>query len=342
MCDIVCRGKRGGLSNLFRALIVALCGFLMVLPHAGHAEGTAGDQAGGNAGGNDSAAEKPAESQATAEGAALRLAFGDFPPYVFRDENGARTGFSVELSQWLAQELGLPLEFVDTTTTKEFVQVLTEGRATLFTGIAQLPMFKDTMGFSDPVATETLRLMVLPETEARIAETGLTGLQIGVIPPAVGSHIDTLREDNALVEFAKPDEAVMALLTAQVDGVVAPNPTLFNRARTGGFDNRVSFVNPPLREIERFVALHNDQAALMPQINAALAAMAQDGRLDSLRAKYFIDLPEPQPEVLRVAAAHSPPWMVIEGGGGLWICSRHHAGACRAFRGGDHLCAHHA
>lgn len=244
----------------------------------------------------------------------LKIAFGVFPPYAYFDETGARVGFSVDLADAIGDEIGVAVRFVEFGDAASFVRGLTTGAAEAFPGIARLPVLEGAAEFSDPVAAETLRLMVPAAAPSAEADAALEGLRIGIVPPAVGSHIEALRAANTVTEFASPDGAVMALLAGELDGVLAPNPTLFARARAAEFDGKIKFRDPPVREIDRVVALHESRADLMPAINAAIARMTADGRLAALRAKYFIDLPKPAPARLRVAVAHSPPWVSIEAG----------------------------
>lgn len=248
---------------------------------------------------------------------ALSVAFGVFPPYSYFDAKGGRTGFSVELAEALGQEIGIAIEYADFESARAFVQALNNGTADMFPGIAQLPALQDNIAFSDPVATEVLRLMTTTAQRDGILADSLEGLRIGVIPPAVGSEIDALMAVNTAVAFATPDAALMALLAGELDGILAPNPTLFLRARNVGFDSHVSFLDPPVRTIQRFVAVHQSRADLMPAINQAIARMQSDGRLAALRAKYFIDLPPPPPAVLTVGVPHIPPHMIVQEDGGF-------------------------
>ena len=258
-----------------------------------------------------------AQQQTRPDQQALIVAFGVFPPYSFFDASGRRTGFSVDLAEAIGEEIGVPIEYTEFENSKDFVLGLVNGSAQIFPGIARLPALTDGVVFSDQIATESLRLMTKTQNPDRAAAAQLTGLRIGIVPPAIGSHIEALRAANTVSEFTTPDAAIMALLGDELDGVLAPNPTLFARARGVGVDNRISFLEPPVRMIERFVALHNSREDLLPAINEAIARLTADGTLAALRAKYFIDLPDPAPEELSVGVPHLPPHWIVEKDGGF-------------------------
>lgn len=250
------------------------------------------------------------QSTSVSDAAPLVVAFGQFPPYAYFDETGARTGFSVELAEALGQEIGVDIEYADFSETRAFVQALISGEAQMFPGIARLPVLEQAMVFSDQVATETLRLMTRAD-RLDLLGAPLEELRIGIIPPAVGSHVETLRAKNTLMEFPSPDGAIVALLAGDVDGVLAPNPTLVARTRAAGVDGRVKFLDSSVQDVDRFVALHQSRADLMPALNAAIERLEADGRLAALRMKYTITLPEPVPDVLTVGLSLFPPYKII-------------------------------
>ncbi|GLO69126.1 hypothetical protein MACH17_06430 [Phaeobacter inhibens] len=245
----------------------------------------------------------------------LRIGFLSVPPFAQRDSQGQETGFLVELAQDLATELGTSITLVPVTSSRDFVQAQAEGRTDLIAGIAQLPALRNSNLFSTPISRETLRPMMRTDTVQGYSTATLSGLRVGIVPPAVGSEQEAFLARNTTVNFTTPEAAVMALLSHRVDAVLIPEPVAFNIAKLASVDGRVSFLNPPLRQFDRFVALHESRADLMPDIEAALDRMKQDRRLDALLLKYFLDIPLPAPDVLRVGVYPSPPYQVINADG---------------------------
>ncbi|KII11401.1 transporter substrate-binding domain-containing protein [Phaeobacter sp. S60] len=247
--------------------------------------------------------------------APLRIGFLSVPPFAQRNIQGEETGFLVELAQQLATELGTSITLVPVTSSREFVQAQVEGRTDLIAGIAQLPALRDSNLFSTPISRETLRPMVRIDMALSQSTATMSGARVGVVPPAVGSDQEAFLARNTTVNFSTPEAAVLALLSKTVDAVMIPEPVAFNIAKSAGVDNRIRFLNPPLREFGRYIALHRSRADLMPKIELALRRMRQDRRLDDLLLKYFLDIPLPVPEVLRVGVRHAPPYQLIDADG---------------------------
>ncbi|MEO1613150.1 MAG: transporter substrate-binding domain-containing protein [Pseudomonadota bacterium] len=202
----------------------------------------------------------------------LVVPFAQFPPFLFLDEDGDRTGFIVDLAEMLGSEIAVPIEYLDVPNAREGVAAQASGGSQLLPGVLKLPQLRATSLFSREVAADVLRPAVLA-SNAELIELGmLNGKRVAVVPPVIGSA-DPVLDQNISVEFASPQEAVIALLAAKVDAVLLPPPVVYGIAREAGFDGRIAFIGDPLQSATRHIALHESRASLMPAINAAVARM---------------------------------------------------------------------
>lgn len=246
----------------------------------------------------------------------LVVPFAEFPPFLYLDDTGERTGFIAMLALEIGEEIGVPITFLDVAGPREWIAAQASGRAQLIPGVVQLPLLAETSLFSDQVATDTLRPAVLSTNQALIELGVLTDQRVGVVPPSIGSDEPVLAQ-NRPSTYDSAHAAILHLLTGQVDALLIPPPVVLELARDANLDGRIAFIGPPLREETRHVALHESRAELLPVINAAIARMEADGRLEALRLRYNITVPPPPPEVLRVGVAHLPPLSIIAEDGGV-------------------------
>lgn len=246
----------------------------------------------------------------------LVVSFIPISPFAFETETGEKTGFLIELARAIGAEIGVEVVLRDVVDSRAFVALQAGGDTQMIAGVARLPPLQATNVFSDPVAVETLRLVVASDSAAAFAGE-VTGRRIGVMPPAVGSQVEELLSQNTVTDFVTPQAAVMALISGEVDGILLPNPAAVSISRRAGVDDRIRFAGPVLREVERVIALHESRADLLPAVNAAIAQMEADGRLADLRRRYFLEIPASQPEELTVGIAHSPPYAVVAEDGGV-------------------------
>ena len=159
-----------------------------------------------------------------------------------------------------------------------------------------------------------MRPAVLVSRQSELGVRALEGRRIGIVPPAMGSD-EPLLDRNTPVAYQTAQAAVMELLSGQVDAVLLPSTTVFASTRDAGLDGRITFIDPPLRNVTRHVALHDSRAELLEPINAAIDALKADGRLKGLRLRHGIDVPPPPPDVLTVGVAEFPPYNIYKDDG---------------------------
>ncbi|WP_227270788.1 transporter substrate-binding domain-containing protein [Roseobacter weihaiensis] len=245
----------------------------------------------------------------------LVVSFLPIPPFAENGPDGERAGFLVDLAGLIGSEIGIPIEYLDVRTSQEFVEAQASGKSDMIAGVAALPALVASNVFSEPVATERLRFSVLEERAAEFAEQPVTGQRIGIVPPAVGSEIRSLFETNERIEFQSPEAAVMGLLTGTADALLVPEPAVYSIARKSRVDGRIRFAGEPLRQVERFIALHQSRAGLIGPVNAAIQRIKDDGRLNALLLRYSIIVPPPAPAVLKVGVFDLPPHMMLDADG---------------------------
>ncbi len=248
--------------------------------------------------------------------APLRVAVAEFPPFLFRDAEGAPSGFMAELAELIASEIGAEIEYFDVANSREFVEAQTTGRSDLIAGVIQLPPLSESSLFSDVVAVERLFPAILSDNQNLIEQGTLEGQRVATVPPSVGSEHPILAQ-NRPVEYETPQAAIMDLLAGKVDATLLPSPVVYRLAHDARLDGRINFLGTPLQETTRHVALHESRAELLTPINEAIARIEADGRLKSLRQSYNIVLPPPVPDVLTVAIAHTPPLAIVGDDGSL-------------------------
>lgn len=245
----------------------------------------------------------------------LVVPFSQAPPLMRITPDAAHEGFAADLVEIIAERLGFTVEYRDFVTTGEFIGAFTSGEADIFAGIARLPPLAETFLFSDPVASETLRFVVLEENAAAFEGGVVEGRTIGVVPPALGSGERAVLDVNTVVEFESGQAAVMGLLTRQVEALLIPNPIAYSITQSAGTAGRIRFVGEPLRVTERVIAVHRDRSELLAPINEIIAELEADGTLAALRRTHLINIPAPPPDRLTVAIVDLPPYGIIAADG---------------------------
>ncbi|WP_420003029.1 transporter substrate-binding domain-containing protein [Arenibacterium sp. LLYu02] len=238
----------------------------------------------------------------------LVVPWTEAPPLMGRDDEGNPEGFSIDLARALAEILGRELEFKFYNSIPEVVAAQNQGEAQLLSGVATGPALEPNNLVSDPVARVQIRLGVPVENMAHFSGDQLEASRIAVVPPTLGSD-PALLPGATLVPFTTPESALLSVLNGANDAIAYPVSALFSMMRAARLDGRLGFVGGPILDSTRHVILHKSQADLLPEINAAIADLEANGKLEDLRIRYLMNIPEPVPEVLTVGIHRVPPFV---------------------------------
>ncbi len=230
------------------------------------------------------------------------------PPLMGKDDEGNPTGFSIDLARAVAEILGRDIEFRYFEGIPEVVAAQNRGEATLLAGVATGPALEPNTLASSPVAKVQVRLGVPVEQIGGIPTESVEGLRVAVVPPTLGSD-PALLPGAILVPFKTPEAALLSVLSGANDAISYPVSALFSMMRATRLDGRIGFVGAPLLESTRHVILHKSEAALLPELNAALAQLEESGKLEVLRLRYLMNIPDPVPELLTVGIHRVPPFV---------------------------------
>jgi len=238
------------------------------------------------------------------------MPWGIVPPLLMRGADGAPTGFAIELAQLVAEEVGFELEFKFYGPIPDIAAAQASGETDMLVAVGMGPVFQNTNVASRPISEVQIRLAIPVENAESFDPDSLDGVRIGAVPPTIAANPD-LFPAATLVELPGPEEALIALLSGDIDAVSYPVHVLFAMTRKTRLDGRIAFVGEPLATIERVIILHQSRAELLEPVNAALDKLEADGTLDRLRSKYLISNPAPVPDVLTVGVHHVPPFVDV-------------------------------
>ena len=271
------------IEKLIKLFLLALCLFLSALPQCVRAQDS-----------------KP-----------LLIPFTPVPPFMQYDRDGKRTGYFVELAELITSEINRPIKFVDADNMRQVTAMQMSGQTDMLAGVVSTTALSQSNLLSSTVASEPLRLAVLAKNAKQVSKTKeIAGWRIGIVPPASG-YDQSILTPNTPVRYDSAKSALVDLLLGNLDALLLPNPYLYRLTRSAGVDDLIVFLNTPVSETTRVVALHKKNEALIDPINQAIAKLSADGRLQELKRKYLTDAPAPPPTTLKVAVAHIPPYMEI-------------------------------
>ena len=228
----------------------------------------------------ESAAESKAEGAASVKtvsaGKLIMATNAEFPPYEYHEGNEIK-GIDVEICRAVAKKLGLELQIEDVAF-DAIIPEVASGKADLAAaGMTVTEDRKQNMDFS-------IQLILVQENSTIAGKEDLTGKKIGV---QLGTTSDLFSTEDfgedAVVRYSKSMEAVQALSQGKIDAVIVDSQTA------------KEFVNE-VKGIKALDSSYSDEAyaigvkkgntELLNAVNAALAELKSEGKLDEIVTKY--------------------------------------------------------
>lgn len=206
----------------------------------------------------------------------------EFPPYEYY-EGEEIVGIDAEIAAAVAGELGMELKIEDMAF-DSIIAAVTSGKADIgAAGMTVTPEREESVSFTDTYARAT-QVIIVKEGSEVASPDDLVGKTVGV---QLGTTGDIYAEDieNATVErYNKGFEAVQALTQDKIDAVVIDGePAKEFVADAEG----LKILDEAFTEEEYAIAVAKDNEELLNQINDALAALKESGKLDEIVAKYI-------------------------------------------------------
>lgn len=221
----------------------------------------------------------------------------DYPPFNYRDEDGALTGFNVDLARAICKELEVPCE-VNTIDWSKLVGSLNNDEAdAVIASLAITPKTILQVDFTNSYYATPAKFVTLKTSRLKdITPTGMSGYKIAVVKDtAHEAYLRNFFSDSKIMTFATTDEARAAMREGKADALFGDAVSLMfwiNGQDSGGC---CQFRGGGYHEAEYFgegvgIAVAKGNIRLKEVLNYALARVRASGRFEELQLRYF---PEP-------------------------------------------------
>jgi len=211
-----------------------------------------------------------------------------YPPFAFDDpDTGEPSGFDVELSQAIAEQLGVKLLLVNRTSGALVPGVLAQRHDLAASAQLDRPQLRREVCVSAPYLDADLGLLARPGEPPSVTGTDdLDGRTIGVVNGSraerwLRAHLGT---GARVVRFEAPDDLPPAVVSRELDAAIDDLPVLeFAAVRSQDLT-----VVGSIQTGEDFVlAGAPDNQGLMQLVDEAIAKLKTNGKLESLLGRWF-------------------------------------------------------
>lgn len=228
---------------------------------------------------SQSSAQKQAEP-------AVKLVYTEFAPYSFTGPDGTAQGLSIDLARRLLEAEGRSLDAIVAVNPAAAIEMLKQGEADMSTLLGRTEARAQVARYTSSVGA--LRTVIFAKKTGETRRiSDFSGLRIGVVSGSVGMNVVDVIPFAEVVELRKLDDLVMAMMTDQVDAIIAPSNGLQARLRLMGIDPLVEMVEPPLASFPFVFYVSPANPGLLTTLEREITQMLTPADLRALDEIWF-------------------------------------------------------
>ncbi len=222
------------------------------------------------------------------EGVLTNVAELGFAPFEYIDEDGVTVGFDVDLSNAIADKLGLTCEWLPNQAFDTLVPTIAQGgKADIsIAGMTIDDTRLEEVDFSDPYLNSNQGIVALAGSGETSETLDAEGVQVACQTGTTGnSWIEENLPNATCVPLADVTAGMMGVSTGLYKAMVIDLPVAQNMIAESFSDLEVVEEIPTGEQYG--IAVSYDNPGLKDAINDALAQIEEDGTMDEIKQKWF-------------------------------------------------------
>jgi polar amino acid transport system substrate-binding protein/arginine/ornithine transport system substrate-binding protein len=217
---------------------------------------------------------------------------GTYPPWSFKDAQGALQGWDVDIATALCDKMKARCEIVAQDWDGIIPGLLARKYDMIVASMAITEQRRQRVDFSDKYKDTISRFIGKKGVPADVSPAALKGKAIGVQRGSIqAGYLSQNYKDSELKFYDTPQAAELDLVAGRVDYILGNMVTYFVGFMKTSDAKNFAFVGPDLKGgllgDGNGIAVRKGDSELLSKVNAALAAIRVDGTYDRITAKYF-------------------------------------------------------
>jgi ABC-type amino acid transport substrate-binding protein len=206
-----------------------------------------------------------------------------YPPFNYYDDKNKLVGFDVDITEEIAERMGVKVEYVATPWESIIGGLLADKYDIIISSMAITDERKQKVDFTAPYYHTGSQLFSPGDTDIT-DPTKIAGKKIGV---AIGTTFEEkAKELGANVVTYKSDLlAFQDVQNGRLDGLLTDGPVGHHVISSRGYD--IKPVGEPLIKAEAGIALRKNQGKFLEEVNKHIADMQADGTYAAISKKWF-------------------------------------------------------
>ena len=217
---------------------------------------------------------------------------GTYPPWSFKDAQGALQGWDVDIAHALCEKMKAKCEIVAQDWDGIIPGLMARKYDMIVASMAITEQRRQRVDFSDKYKETISRFVAKKGAPDDVSPAGLKGKSIGVQRGSIqANYLSQNYKDSDIKFYDTPQAAELDLVAGRVEYIVGNMVTYFVGFMKTPEAKNFAFVGPDLKGgllgDGNGIAVRKGDADMLSKVNAALAAIRADGTYERITAKYF-------------------------------------------------------
>ncbi|RYH68056.1 MAG: transporter substrate-binding domain-containing protein [Alcaligenaceae bacterium] len=217
---------------------------------------------------------------------------GTYPPWSFKDAQGALQGWDVDIAKALCEKMNAKCEIIAQDWDGMLPGLISRKYDMIVASMAITEQRRQRVAFSAKYKETVSRFVGRKNASADISPSALKGKSIGVQRGSIqAAYLSHEYKDSDLRFYDTPQAAELDLVAGRVEYIFGNMVTYFVGFMKTPQAEKFDFVGPDLKGgllgEGNGIAVRKDDPATLAKVNAALDALRADGTYDRITAKYF-------------------------------------------------------
>ncbi|KJS88352.1 MAG: hypothetical protein JM58_00840 [Peptococcaceae bacterium BICA1-8] len=218
------------------------------------------------------------------------------PPYMYVNDNGIYKGFSVDIIQSIAIELGLDLE-LHPMPWYLIPSSMDKGEIVVILGMNQSNSFSDLYNYSEPYLTISEGIFIRQDNNYIVNLEDLASARVAVqkgnIPGSLLKYIDK----DALVYVDNQQQGILLLMMGRIDAFVGNRTVGLYTLQKWKQTNFIKLVGVPIEPVKYSFAFKKDEQKLLALFNEGLKGIKANGTYEKIYNKWFGEIIQTPKEI---------------------------------------------
>lgn len=211
----------------------------------------------------------------------------NWPPQYQLGQDGEITGFAIDVMNEIANLGQFKVQYKLYPNFSTVVDALIAGEGDLIPNSGILSDRLDQFVFTSPVETFYVRIIVR-KGDSRIQNlSDLMGKTVSVVEKNVGLFLLKDRHDLQLRIESDLQDALLSLISGNVDAILYPGSVALAMARKADIDDRIELVGEPVKEVKRGIRLLKGDEELRDQLEPIVRSFVKSEAYKRIYAKWY-------------------------------------------------------